>query len=474
MKLPEKLQPFLTKKKRYKVAYGGRGAAKSMSFADMLSFKVQTEGALVGCLREYQNSIADSVYALLKAEILRLGIPGYKIFKSAIDHRNKGGFRFKGLARSIDAVKSTYGFKYFWLEEGQFISQENLKTLTPTLREDDSELWISANALNSSDPFSERFINPYIKQLEKYGFYEDDLHLIVKINYNDNPWFPTALEAERQNDYQTLSRALYDHIWLGAFNDSVDDSIIFTEWFDSAIDAHKKLGFNAEGAIIASHDPSDMGTDDKGLVIRHGSVIKEAVSRSFGDVNEGCAWALDTAIDYGADLFVWDGDGIGLGLRGQIASALKGKRIIFKSFHGNNTPEFPAKAYEPVKIPNSKNKKQRTNKDLFFNLRAQKYWDLRDRFYKTYLAVEKKQYINPEELISISSNVQDIQVLRSEICRIPRKYNSHGKIQIMDKQGMKRLKILSPNVADSLMMSGITPDLAVDTDDKALNFSTFY
>jgi len=471
LNIPTKLEPFLTKKKRYKVAFGGRGAAKSMTLADVLLMKVQTEKAKVGCIREYQNSLEDSVYSLLDSEIQRIKIPGFKKIKAQIDHNNGGGFRFRGLARSIEAIKSMFGFYYFWLEEGQFISEDSLKILTPTLREEGSELWISANPLSSADPFSERFINPYIKTIDKQGYYEDDLHYIVKINWRDNPWFPKTLEAERKHDFENLPRALYDHIWEGAFNDSVEDSIILAEWFDAAIDAHEKLGFEPTGAIVAAHDPSDLGTDDKGLVIRHGSVVLDVKSRSFGDINAGCDWAIGKALEAQSDLFVWDCDGLGIGLKRQVNEALKPKKFIDSfMFHGSNSPEHPLRIYEPV--DNTSNKKQRKNQDVFYNRRAQFYWGLRDRFYKTFLAVEKGKYMNPDELISIPSTIEDLKILRSEVCRIPRKFNSSGKIQIMNKKEMKKLKIQSPNLADSLMMSFKTPD--PKGNDKPIDFETIY
>ena len=81
---------------------------------------------------------------------------------------------------------------------------------------------------------------------------------------------------------------------------------------------------------------------------------------------------------------------------------------------------------------------------------------MRDRFYKTYLAVEKGEYQNPDELISISSKIQNLTKLRAEACRIPRRPNGAGKIQIMSKDEMRRLlRINSPNMFDSLVMSGI-------------------
>jgi len=435
-------------------------------------YKGQAEGAKIGCIREFQNSLDDSVYALISDQISILEAPGYKVLSNRIDNKVSGGaMRFKGLSRSIDAIKSMHGFKIFWLEEGQFISEASLKILTPTLRIPGSELWISANPNSSADPFSQRFIVPFQKELDKYGFYEDDMHLIVKINWRDNPWFPDVLEQERAHDFIHLPRALYDHIWEGDFNDSVEDSIIKTEWFDAAVDAHKKLGWDPTGAIVVAHDPSDLGTDDKGLVVRHGSVVLEACSRSFGEIHDGCNWALSQAVTNNADLFVWDCDGVGLGLKGQVSDALKGKKMEFNMFKGSEGPFKPYKIYKPL-LPTSQIKqKDRTNKNTFRNKRAQYYWMLRDKLYATYLAVEKGVYTHPDEMISISSEVEDLKVLRSEVCRIPRKYNTTGKIQIATKNEMRKMKIQSPNVADSLMMSLVAPQLM--SDDEGIKFDHY-
>lgn len=469
--VPDPIAPFLEVHRRFKIAFGGRGAGKSIGFANMLSL-MASNGALIGCFREFQNAIDDSVYSLLCAQIRVNDMAGFQINKTQIDHNSGGGFRFRGLARSIEAVKSMHGFKYFWLEEGQFISADSIKILTPTLREANSELWISANPLNSADPFSQRFIVPYLADIERDGYYLDDLHLIVKIDYSDNDWFPEALEQERLYDMEHLPRAVYDHVWNGAFNDSVDDSIIPAEWFDASVDAHKRLGFEPRGAVVVAHDPSDEGGDAKGLCIRQGSVILDAQLRDFGEVNDGMDWALNKAIDANANLFVWDADGMGLGLKRQVADTLRGRKIDFAMFHGAETPDRPHGVYEPLRADDSTPKKQRTNRDQFKNKRAQFYWDLRDRFYAVYLAVEKGKYIDPDKMISISSKCRDIGGMRSEVCRIPRKYNRQGTIQIMTKPEMKTLKIKSPNLADSVMMSLTAPDTPAHT--KPIRFDTFY
>lgn len=469
--IPLKLKPFVEQHKRFKVAFGGRGAGKSESFASIFAMKAQTEKALIGCFREFQNSIEDSVYALIKHKIHAHDIPGFDIQKSQINHHDGGGMRFKGLARSSEGVKSTFGMKYFWLEEGQFISAESLKLLTPTLREMDSECWISANPMSMADPFSQRFIVPFQRQLDQYGYYEDDLHLIVKINYRDNPWFPRSLELERQHDYTHLPRALYDHIWEGAFNDSVENNIIYTEWFDAAVDAHKRLGFRPQGALIVSHDPSDMGTDDKSMVARKGSVILDAKLKHFGDVNEGLDWATDYANAKQADTFTWDADGMGLSLRREVATAFKGTRTAIQPFRGSEGPTHPHRIYK--EMVGDAAQSRRPNKDVFRNKRAQHYWYLRDRFYNTYQAVVKGKYIDPEEMISISSDIELLPTLRSEVCRVPRKPLGSGMIQIMTKQEMKKLKIQSPNLADALMMSMIEPETTA-TEDYGMEYESFW
>lgn len=452
--IPLKLRPFFEEHRRFKVAYGGRGGGKSETFAAGLAMKAQTERALVGCFREFQNSIEDSVYSLIKSTINKYDIPGFNIQKSQIDHEDGGGMRFKGLARSVEGIKSMYGMKYFWLEEGQFISAESLKLLTPTLREKNSECWISANPMSSADPFSQRFIVPFQKDLDAYGIYMDDLHLIIKINYDDNPWFPKELESERMHDYTHLPRALYDHIWLGCYNDHIEHSIIKSEWFDAAVDSHKKLGFEPRGAIIVAHDPSDLGTDDKSMVVRKGSVITDARLKHFGDVNNGCDWACDHANRLQADVFTWDADGMGLSLKRQVNEAFRGKKISVQPFRGSAGPHDRGKIYNPIKHDVATNKQ---NKDVFKNARAQHYWYMRDRFYNTYQAVEEGKYVDPESMISISSDIDILPLLRSEVCRIPRKPVGSGMIQIMTKAEMKRLKIQSPNLADAMMMTMITP-----------------
>ena len=462
MQLPEKLQPLIDIPKRFKIVIGGRGSGKSQSIADINLMESQTKALKIGCFREFQNSIEDSVYSLLVDEIIRMELGGFSVLASKITNCYGGEFKFRGLARNPEAMKSMNGFKRFLVEEAQTISKESLELLTPTLRTDDSEIWMAANPMSSADPFSERFILPFERELERDGYYEDDLHLIIVCNYMDNPFFPNVLEQERLFDKEHLSTAEYEHVWLGKFNDEVEGSIIPVEWFDAAIDAHICFGIKPEGNVIVSHDPSDVGNDPKGLCCIQGIVVHDVLENSKGDVNDGGDWATDYAIEHNADEFRWDCDGLGVTLKRQMSQALDETGIDLVMFRGSNTPDNPDAIYQPDE--SIERKKVKTNRQTFKNKRAQYYFALRDRFRATYQAVTKQIYTDVDSYISLSSNIKNLARLRSEVCRIPRKKdNGSGVLQIMTKEEMLRIhKIKSPNMADSLMMCVNPPDSGVD------------
>lgn len=473
MTIPRKLLPLVQKKKRFKAVIGGRGSGKSNTVADICLMDAQTQGIKTACFREYQNSIDDSVHSLLEEEIGRLGLSGFNVQAAAIQMNGQDMFKYRGLSRNAESIKSMHGFRRFWIEEAQTISAKSLKLLTPTLRTDESEIWMTANPQSRADPFSQRFIEPFIKELTRDGYYEDDLHLIIVCNYTDNPFFPAVLEQERRYDKEHLPDAEYRHIWLGEYNDTVLGAIIKTEWFDAAIDAHKKLGFEPSGASIVAHDPSDLGPDSKGLCHRQGSVVLDVLEKTDGTIDDGAKWALDYAIQHNANVFIWDGDGMGVALRQIASNSLTGRPVEARMFRGSESADNPAALY----LPPGEGKKGiagKSNKDTFFNKRAQYYWYLRDRFYNTWLAVERGQYINPDDMISLSSSIECIDQLRAEVCRIPKKDNGNGKIQILSKQEMKKkpYELESPNLADSLMMSLDVPQakaVAVD-----LNFASLW
>lgn len=469
--IPLKMERVITSTKRFIVLIGGRGSGKSVSVADVSIIAASDTGAKTYCLREFQSSIKNSVHSLLKEEITRLEFDSFDVQQTSILSNGSEVFQFAGLARNVDSIKSAHGFRRFWVEEAQFISAASLKALTPTARKkpkkglpgalqevktddpfDSVSLIFVANPGSSEDPFSKRFIEPFKAAIDAQGYYEDDLHLIVQMNYEDNPWYcDSGLDAERQWDYENLERALYDHIWLGAYNDSIENALILSEWFDACVDAHKKLGFEPRGVKKAAHDPADGGTDSKGFAAAHGSVVFDIQERHEGNVNDGAHWAANLAISHNIDYFSWDGDGMGLGLGEQVAADFQGKHTQIRMFRGSEGPDFPDALYRPARA--SQVVDQKTVKETFKNKRAQYYFELRDRCYRTYRAVVHGEYADPDTLISFCSEMPLLGKLRAELCRIPTKPNLTGLLELYTKEEMKRLfKVASPNLGDSVMM----------------------
>ena len=486
MFIAKALEPVLYSNKRFIIIYGGRGSGKSIQLIDICLAGVMDYNDKVYCLREFQNSISESMHSTIKDEVERLSVDGFEVLNNEINYK-EGGFRFKGLARNPSSIKSAQGFRRFIVEESQFISEDSLTCLTPTARNkakaglpakfivdteadenkeiadlNNVQMIFIANPASSEDSFSKRFLKPFQAELDRNGYAEDDIHLIIRMNYNDNPWYEdSGLEQERIYDYRNRPRALYDHIWLGKYNDSVDGSIILPEWFDACVDAHKKLNFKPRGAKVFTFDPADTGPDAKGYAGRYGSIFFAVGEIDQPDINSAADEAAELAIDYAIDLFAWDCDGMGVGLKRQFDTWFHGKGIQVRQFRGSGMPSSPDAVYQQ---PDSAKEadyidKPKTNRQTFKNRRAQNYWLLRDRCYRTYRAVAHGEHCDPDYMISFSSNIKMLDKLRSEVCRIPKKPNPSGLIQMMSKEDMKKMGIASPNMADCVMMAMEVPDI---------------
>jgi phage terminase large subunit len=476
----DKLGVLLTTPKRIKILVGGRASTKSTFVADYVLSKVAS-GQRWCCGREYQNSIEDSVHSLLIDEIERCEFPGFSPMATEIQHASEGKAFYRGLARNITSLKgiNAHGL---WIEEGESLSAQTIKILTASIRVSAKEaqearrqgieirvpeIWVTMNRGSSKDPIAVKFLERAEKQLAKTGFYEDDMVMVVNVNYDENPWFhESGLEQERLDDLEHMSTAEYDHKWNGAYSDTVDGAIIRPEWFDAAIDAHKldrlKKVFKPLGAVVAAHDPFDDGNDAGGFAVRHGSIITHVSTKDSGEIDEACDWATDLAKEHKADWFVWDGDGMGTGLKRQVQIAFENTRTDYHMYKGSlagSGQDHALETYLPVEGEGYENAK--THAETFKNNRSQYYSKLALRFYNTYKCVIRGEYIDPDEMISIDSDgVEDMALLRSEISRIPKKpRNNSGLIWLMSKDDMKNLlKIESPNMADSVAMTLANPD----------------
>lgn len=247
--IPKAFKPII-QKARIKTFVGGRGSGKSESVGRYLLLCGKEEPMNILCCREFQVSIKQSVHSLLSALIIEMQLDGfYQVLETEIRGINGTKFTFAGLKNNIANIKSMYNIKKCWCEEAQVLSENSINVLLPTIRAEDSEIIFTMNPLLPTDPAYQRFvINPP----------KDSI--VVKVNYDQNPFFPEVLEKERL-DLLERDPIAYRNVWLGEPREAVEGAI-FAEEMQKAQD---------EGRIMkVPYDPSkpvdifwDLGRADK-------------------------------------------------------------------------------------------------------------------------------------------------------------------------------------------------------------------
>lgn len=217
---PENLE-FLFDRYRYKVAYGGRGGTKSWGFARALLLQAWQEPLRVLCTREVQRSIRDSVHQLLADQIQLLGLGQFfSVLRDEIRGRNGSKFIFAGLSNlTAESIKSYEGVDRVWVEEAQAVTRRSWDILIPTIRKEGSEIWVSFNPELDTDETWVRFVENTPEDAK-----------VVRVGWEDNPWFPAVLEKERQEFLRQVERGArrqeeYDNIWGGKCKPAVDGAI---------------------------------------------------------------------------------------------------------------------------------------------------------------------------------------------------------------------------------------------------------
>lgn len=223
---PRKFEPIVEQHWRYKVAKGGRGSAKSHSFCKLAVERAARERIRIGCFRETQNSIRDSVHYLVKKKIYECGFDKYfLITDNSIRSWTGAEFIFKGF-QDPETLKSLEDIDIAYIEEARTTSDRSLKILRPTIRNPGSEIWFNFNPENESDPVYKEFV-----------INRPDNCLVVEMNWRDNPWFPQELEDERAHCLKTDPES-YQWIWEGQCRGFAVD-VIFREKcvFDAEFEA---------------------------------------------------------------------------------------------------------------------------------------------------------------------------------------------------------------------------------------------
>jgi phage terminase large subunit len=218
IKIPDKLVPVFEGEAMYRGSWGGRGSAKTRTFAKMAAVRgamfaeAGVRGVIV-CGREFMNSLDESSLAEVKAAIAEEPwlAAQYDVGEKYV--RTKNGrveFAFVGLRRSLNSIKSKSRILLLWVDEAEEVSEGAWIIVDPTVREAESEIWVTWNPKRKKSATHKRFREDPPPRSK-----------IVQMNWRDNPWFPEILNQKRLTDF-TKRPDQYEHIWEGDFVQAVE------------------------------------------------------------------------------------------------------------------------------------------------------------------------------------------------------------------------------------------------------------
>lgn len=447
---------------RFKVAYGGRGSAKTRTFCTILTSNVLYFGWRVVCFREIMESIADSVYQEFVAEIERRGLDDYfEILKTEIRCPSSGGcIRFSGIKASANRLNTQKlkGFSDFdaaWFEEANPVTAESWNAVIPTMRKSGSEIWVSFNPENPLEETYQRFVADPRYPEERDG---KAYCIVKKINFTDNPRFPQEL-ADDAELMRLCDPELYRHVYLG---EPVADnalSIIKPMWIEAAVDAHLHIkGFPQGGGKIGGFDVSggvegDVAApktqDPNALAWRYGCVLAGLEEWHDENPNRAADRAYGVVGSEGIDTLHVDNIGVGASVPGElrrlekeaIAANPRARKARFAGWTASEAPDRPDREYQPGK----------THGDMFANLKAQGWGLLADRFRNTWQARNGLPF-DRRQVISIPSGLPLRDKLQAELAQ-PRRESINGRMKVESKKSLKKRGIPSHNLADAAVMA---------------------
>lgn len=227
IEIPPKLIPAFEGDYRYRCSHGGRGSAKTRTFALMTAIRgymaaMNGQSGVILCAREYMNSLEESSMEEVKQAIR--SVPWlndfYELGEKYIRTKCRSvNYVFAGLRHNLDSIKSKARILIAWVDEAESVSEIAWTKLTPTVREAGSEIWVTWNPERDGSATDKRFRkNP------------PDNAVVVEMNYGDNPWFPSVLEEERLSDQERLDSATYAWIWEGAYLENSDKQVLANKY----------------------------------------------------------------------------------------------------------------------------------------------------------------------------------------------------------------------------------------------------
>lgn len=235
--------------------------------------------------------------------------------------------------------------------------------------------------------------------------------------------------------------------------------IIPNEWVKASIDAHLHAnvtsleGWHEGGPWGAALDVADEGGDRNALSKRQGVVLRFAEEWGARDPGVTARRAVAAVLGLGALSLQYDCIGVGAAVKAETNRLMEekdseGKLIIpkglqFIAWNAGSSVLYPNARVNEGDLDSPK------NKDFYANLKAQAWWELRNRFLRTYQVVTQGVKHDPDTLISLDSKLPLLRKIEKELSQATASKNSRLKL-LVDKSPDGTV---SPNLADSIVMN---------------------
>ena len=258
----------------------------------------------------------------------------------------------------------------------------------------------------------------------------------------DDAWYEQRRRKAEQEGLSHVFAQEVDRDYAAA----VEGIIIPAAWVNSAIDAHKRLNWEPGGPRLGGLDVADEGGDRNALARREGPVLCYLDQWGEGDVGKTARRAI-TACGTKQMELMYDSVGIGAGVKSE-ANRLRelGKlppRLRLVPWNGGARPRDADKHVEPH------DRDSPTHGELYHNLKAQGWWELRKRFERTHRAVTEGLSFDHNELISLSSELPYLKELQKELSQ-PTATRSASTLKLVVNKTPPGTR--SPNLADAVVM----------------------
>lgn len=233
---------------------------------------------------------------------------------------------------------------------------------------------------------------------------------------------------------------------------SVEGVIIPMEWIRAAIDAHEKLGFADDGGTVGALDVAGgdtEGADRNALAIRKGVVLKHVSEWGDRDTGVTTRRAIERCEPFGRFNVMYDCIGVGAGVKAEVNRlnddpSLVRLNLNFVPWDAGSSPLDPDEHVEPG------DDNAPLNKDFYANLKAQGWWQLRARFYRTWRAVNDPTFTwKADDLISLPSDLPLLRQIEKELAQPT--HGKSGRLKLLVNKTPEGTR--SPNVGDAIMMA---------------------